>query len=389
MQPLPPDIIEELTARILDAKIESKDSSYPMVFYNYLVRANRMSIDRELIDRIEQLQRSMTQDYPRDRYQLLIDGGFGDDAARQISAYHQPLDLEELQSLNTAVDRDDFLYKLTKTRPFLAANLKQLERNIHNTPFMVDRLIDLGFPEDMINRFVIYKSRRPRSSMASMVKIPKGKSAGTKFFGSDSTVLIDSSWLNKIAEVHQDSLFPVVRYGAEAAQGIYTQVETRRRDDVFCGTFYYYEVDSDIMLNARDILIAPNKICATAYLLGFKEVIRIIKADITVGTLVYPPYTVEKVFEAGPRRNSWEVIVLDMIAGRFDFLKHEALLYAVEDRFDQVLCNAAKDKFDLIVLTTMTGQERMVTEIMDTRNRDVSFSSLFISELDDSVYESV
>jgi hypothetical protein len=52
-------------------------------------------------------------------------------------------------------------------------------------------------------------------------------------------------------------------------------------------------------------------------------------------------------------------------------------LYAVEDELDQQICRLAKEQdIDIIILTNMVGSHQIVTEILDTRNREDSFKSL-------------
>ncbi len=52
-------------------------------------------------------------------------------------------------------------------------------------------------------------------------------------------------------------------------------------------------------------------------------------------------------------------------------------MYAEEDDLDQVLCRLGSLLgIDIIVLTNMIGSNQIVTEVLDTRERDVSMSSL-------------
>lgn len=379
---LPGYVINLLKRRILDTDMLHPDYSFDTVFDDLADKAMHNQY-RELSIQLHDLAKSMQTDLPPVKYQNLIDAGFDDDTSRQISAHHRPFTQEEWSLIQFSQGRDDFLDKLSQTRPFLASRIKKLEENIHNSIFVVDRLQKMGFPQSVIDNYILYKSMRPRSTMSGMIRIPKGKSVATRFFGSDSNVLIDASWINKIAEVHQDSLLPVVRYGQGMSKGFYTQEYNRKIDDEFCGTFYYYEIDSEIMLNARDILICPNKICAAAYFLGIDEVVRMFASTITIGNQKYSEYRVEHVFDTKIFGTSWNKIISDMVSGRYDFMRFESAMYALEDRFDQVICDEARDKgFDIVILTTMTGQERIVTEILDTRPREVSLNSLVIIQGD-------
>ena len=52
-------------------------------------------------------------------------------------------------------------------------------------------------------------------------------------------------------------------------------------------------------------------------------------------------------------------------------------LYGLEDVWDQPLCvGASKAGYDIVVLENMVGKYQVVTEVLDTRSREDSFSSL-------------
>ena len=52
-------------------------------------------------------------------------------------------------------------------------------------------------------------------------------------------------------------------------------------------------------------------------------------------------------------------------------------LYALEDGFDQPLCELGRDKnLSIIILESMIGSHQVVTEVLDTRPREESFRSL-------------
>ena len=52
-------------------------------------------------------------------------------------------------------------------------------------------------------------------------------------------------------------------------------------------------------------------------------------------------------------------------------------MYASEDYLDQEICKMGRERgLDIIVLTHMIGMYQVVTEILDCRNRDISFQRL-------------
>ena len=73
-----------------------------------------------------------------------------------------------------------------------------------------------------------------------------------------------------------------------------------------------------------------------------------------------------------------------MLDGTYDFLQHIDDMYAMEDFLDQPLCKLARlpdpetgrPRYEAILLTTMTGGSRMVSELLDVRSREESFRSL-------------
>jgi hypothetical protein len=75
----------------------------------------------------------------------------------------------------------------------------------------------------------------------------------------------------------------------------------------------------------------------------------------------------------------WEQWIRDAYYGRLDFTWSD-WMYATEDWFDLQICAAGqRDHYDVIVLTAMTGATRLVSEVYDVRNREVSFDNIYRS----------
>lgn len=116
---------------------------------------------------------------------------------------------------------------MAQTRPFLSRWIQSLEYVVINTRFVISRLEELGLPEELISRYIIFSSRRPRTDMRSIITIPivdlesHPKISSLKLFSSPNPILVSTEWLNKIVEVHQESLVPVIRYGQGIDKGTY------------------------------------------------------------------------------------------------------------------------------------------------------------------------
>ena len=237
---------------------------------------------------------------------------------------------------------------------------------------------------------------------------------------------------------HQPVFIPVVRYiGGMTRSSLYHITF----EEKYCGTFYYYEPNSDIYLVANNVLLTPNKIVAYYYLSGnLDETVSIfetndeyrllksaaklvinsdidiyvtpeqilpllppilaefyisIHADVAMMVspglwfskfkhfIDYSPYKYENVLEIYNKGLRIIVnyvlpkIIQSMANGTYDFLIYIDDLYAIEDVFDQPLCSLARSLgIDVIVLTTMTGGNRVVSEVLDVRDRIQSYSSL-------------
>lgn len=146
---------------------------------------------------------------------------------------------------------------------------------------------------------------------------------------------------------------PVMRYQSASGTLFFNNAEDTEHHS-FCGTFYYFEPESDIYLLSDHVLMAVNKIHAAA-ILGF---------DID--------YILELLFYPEERESYRESVKLYMQGDVLPFN-----LYAIEDGLDQIICEEAKlQGYKVIVLVEMVGTYRYVTEILDTRNRSESFKNL-------------
>lgn len=232
-------------------------------------------------------------------------------------------------------------------------------------------------------------------------------------------------------------VIPVTRYAKGMSKGLFYSEE----ESSFCGTFYYYEPESSTYLTYNRMLTARNKTDAARLLAkglgislgGFykKYGPEIINSayDIDIQDTYLSDEMIEKRFydlfytnrdrdvllknylTNNPRNKLPEDLILspseliklypqifiysDRINTHLSERRLEELaikihtkrymgvfldLYAKEDLYDQLICRAGKDAgYDLILLTHMVGSHQVVSEILDTRDRNISFDSLIFT----------
>jgi hypothetical protein len=227
------------------------------------------------------------------------------------------------------------------------------------------------------------------------------------------------------------STINVTRYAKDSNKGLY---HDKPCTDC-CGTFYYYEPESSTQLayNKESSRIYDNKFQAAADLIGIRpggKVKRGAKTIITFndGTSFTLTGMMKNYFKGKLKKDlrysSTEVCSSRIIrncpfdfglgAGRWDggsgggrygldtenissgdniptnmnlathnnkhYLGMFLGLYASEDVFDQPICTAASKKgIDIVIFRSMVGSHQLVTEILDTRLRGVSFDHLIFA----------
>lgn len=181
-------------------------------------------------------------------------------------------------------------------------------------------------------------------------------------------------------------LIPVTRYAEGMSKGLFfTNTDTE-----YCGTFYYYEPESTTLLAYKTSESFFNKYTAVKTLGKNKildpETVKLLN-DLS-NNLAFKLFTYGEL----PRDlmlTPSEYIQLNSqinnvnISNKIpkDTSKYYVgpliELYALEDGFDQPLCILGKsDNLNIIVLESMVGSHQVVTEILDTRDREDSFKSL-------------
>lgn len=180
-------------------------------------------------------------------------------------------------------------------------------------------------------------------------------------------------------------VIPVTRYAQGMSKGLYHNEKDAPAD--VCGTFYYYEEESNTLLAYRTELRAFNKTDACQ-----KLGIRLYEPSAERGNRVL-------YIEPGAQKHINGIYPRDLMLTpqrALDYMgmrdeeddttdlppvPHYAAdyldLYAAEDYLDQPLCVTAREMgHDIVVLEAMVGAFQIVTEVLDTRAREDSFKSL-------------
>ena len=188
-----------------------------------------------------------------------------------------------------------------------------------------------------------------------------------------------------ISKTNSRHKLPVTRYAAGMSRGLYYSQEP---EDIYCGTFYYLEPESNVFLNYHSSLTFKNKYEAmvkleipfdSSYLdlipKRYFEGKLVLPSDLKLTPLeafslfpdLFPNYTLNRV-QSLPQNSKY--------IGQF------IGLYGVEDDFDQLICHKANDLgIDIIIFTDMIGSHQKVSEILDTRPRVESFNHLTYSSI--------
>jgi hypothetical protein len=246
----------------------------------------------------------------------------------------------------------------------------------------------------------VYKSLRPKTDMSIFRQI-NSLQYYKKFIHEYEQ--IDSHIKLIVLKDDSSSMsIPVTRYSTGMSKGLYFE-ETGSE---FCGTFYYYEPESETYLTFESYRIYRNKFEAVQDLYIESGINTPIESpDIETYEDSLDDFTDEELakdlryrefvhdYFEDPRKFPND---LEMTPKEFENLGIQvnlqspngvpnipryigaiASLVAKGDMYDQLICNTAKDlKIDIIIFTHMIGSHQIVPEVLDTRSRFDSFSHL-------------
>lgn len=181
----------------------------------------------------------------------------------------------------------------------------------------------------------------------------------------------------------------VTRYATSMSGRLYNTSETFETSDntKYLGTFYYYEKESETYLcyntsatfkNKYECLITLDTNKNYSYLRNYIENNKCFidwHNGIIPKDLMLTPSQAYKLRKLYGGIYNQEYV--DSLPQKLHYSGHYLSLYAVEDELDQAICRLGKNHgIDIIILSEMAGCFKVVTEILDTRDRLVSFSSL-------------
>lgn len=243
----------------------------------------------------------------------------------------------------------------------------------------------LGMITDML-RFTKYGSGRIKETI---MKFPCDifKKCRGKVIEYDN-ILVSEKYMN-ITVLDANMVLPVIRYESRGL-GIYTQnIHSNKK---YCGTFYYFEPESEYMLKSNKTLVAVNKLFAYHYLMTnnksmsqselYKYIYDFDMIDIKYGKLEDIEYEDYFIHVRNNHKLMSKLHILErMIQRDYDFNKSEKSLYASEDEIDQPLCKLAREEgYDTVVLMRMQGKKRIVSEVLDVRERNISYNNICCRE---------
>jgi hypothetical protein len=229
----------------------------------------------------------------------------------------------------------------------------------------------------------LYKSNRPKTDM-SIFRQNNSKRYNPRIVRQEGKYIF-----NIIGELKG---LPVTRYSSGMSKGLFYKEDNL--NDKYCGTFYYYEPESTTYLIFKTYRIYRNKYQAYLDLYNITKVderkkyipISKLKNETTLEQDIihkkqYEYYTNPSKFPDNLMMYPDEIdSSLKHLSKRQRYAGNILGLYALEDIFDQVICLKAREKnIDVILLTHMVGSHQIVSEVLDTRSRINSFSSLYYS----------
>lgn len=231
---------------------------------------------------------------------------------------------------------------------------------------------------------LVYKSLRPKTDMA-IFRQPTSilyQRVMTNLDGYIKEILItDNRTMLAI---------PVTRYAKGMSRGLYHSKKDENKED-FCGTFYYYEPESTTYLTllSRTVRVYGNKYNAiTALYKEFgvgKDIPNMLGYSWKADEYLKHPEKFPEDLKMTPLEfvntysapGDYDLEYMRTLPNRKHYVGVHLDLYSLEDVYDQDICTTAKENgIDIIILTHMVGRYQVVTEVLDTRERVISFSNL-------------
>ena len=170
---------------------------------------------------------------------------------------------------------------------------------------------------------------------------------------------------------------PVTRYAAGMSKGLYYNDDSKNQLQSYCGTFYYYEPESTTFLIYETSRMYFNKHEAIRNLAPILLNKKVEAVEYYHDHSKFPDDMNMTPREYG-NLSGWtedEFEQIEDLPERKHYVGENLGLYGLEDSYDQLLCEVSRN-FDILILTNMIGKYQIVTEVLDNRERTISFSNL-------------
>lgn len=174
---------------------------------------------------------------------------------------------------------------------------------------------------------------------------------------------------------------PVTRY----AKGMMRSLFYRKKEKKFCGTFYYVEQESTTYLLYENPLRGRSKSEIFLHLVESENRDEYSREIKIAEKFINEPFY-DKIFEnklvMTAREVSNLIDILKFNVWKLDLSKNYKrywgeLGYAREDKLDQAICKLARKRgYDVVIFESVVGSQQIVSEILDTRDRNESFRYL-------------
>ncbi|CAH6419370.1 Hypothetical protein HVR_LOCUS575 [uncultured virus] len=265
-----------------------------------------------------------------------------------------------------------------RTRMLKTSNLPSAGRSFFEDFSIIE---NFGLSDEFLQKYFIYPSGRAKATMnfvhktitslegqSVIVSSQEDKSNPTYFY--NENILY---YLPDIAILDGPIYTPVTRYTTTTGEGVMSTLFKSKYDpDIHCGTYYFYEPASDVFMLSNKTLVAPSPQVAYYYIAGDD-------ARNKLSNMMFPPD-----IKRTPEQLNYINEYLNTVEGKE--YSTEVLLNNRTPKtvnIQQSLCVLARQiGIELIIITFNYGTpfnhfNKVSTEIIDTRARDISYDSLY------------
>ena len=251
---------------------------------------------------------------------------------------------------------------------------------------MITNYLKLGFSHNFISKVLLYPSGRPVVDLSKFI-LMLGIKPKTYIHKPPNTIN-SQTYICELGDgVYNQLYIPVLRYQI----GMSGYITAAPSSESFCGTFYYYDPSSEFLLQSGKMLVSWNKITACLDLgIDINTIHSILYEAVKNWTIVddndnlHPYIPSIYGYDVNPQLNikeQWYEVVQLYWDRLTDPTIHHPNMYAKEDGLDQMLCvKGFSMGIDTIILKYMTGETRVVSEVLDTRSRIDSFSNISVPQ---------